>query len=71
MGRVGRFGKTVLVFIIALFVADLLYSYTVGPPINEYVQLGLHVLAVALVFPLMAIFNTWRVTRIRSQRKQV
>ena len=71
MGRVGRFGKTVLVFIIALLVVDLLYGYTLGLPTNEYVQLGLHVLAVVLVFPLAAIFNTWRVTRIRSQREQV
>jgi hypothetical protein len=71
MGRVGRFGKTVLVFIVALLVADLLYGYAVGPPTNEYVQLGLHVLGIVLVFPLAAIFNTWRVTRIRSQREQV
>jgi hypothetical protein len=71
MGRVGRVGKTVLVFIVALLVVDLLYGYTVGPPTHEYVQLGLHVLAVVLVFPLAAIFNTWRVTRIRSQREQV
>jgi len=71
MGRVGRFGKTVLVFIIALLVVDLLYGYTFGFPTNEYVQLGLHILAVVLVFPLAAIFNTWRVTRIRSQREQV
>ena len=71
MGRVGRFGKTVLVFIVALLVVDLLYGYTFGSPTNEYVQLGLHVLAVVLVFPLAAIFNTWRVTRIRSQREQV
>jgi hypothetical protein len=70
MGRVGRFGKTVLVFIVALLVADLLYGYVVGPPTNEYVQLGLHVLAVVLVFPLAAILNTWRVTKIRSQREQ-
>jgi hypothetical protein len=70
MGRVGRIGKTVLVFIAALLVADLLYGYAVGPPTNEYVQLGLHILAVVLVFPLAAIFNTWRVTRIRSQREQ-
>ncbi len=71
MGRVGRFGKTVLVFIVALLVADLLYGYVVGTPTNEYVQLGLHVLAVVLVFPLAAIFNTWRVARIRSQRERV
>lgn len=71
MGRVGRFGNTVLIFIVALLVADLLYGYVVGPPTNEYVQLGLHVLAVVLVFPLAAVFNTWRVTRIRSQREQV
>ena len=71
MGRVGRIGKTVLVFIIALLVVDLLYGYTLGPPTNEYVQLGLHVLAVVLVFPLAAIFNAWRVTRIRSHREQV
>jgi hypothetical protein len=70
MGRVGRFGKTVLVFVVALLVADLLYGYVVGPPANEYVQLGLHVLAVVLVFPLAAIFNTWRVTKIRSKREQ-
>lgn len=70
MGRGGRFGKTVLVFIIALLVADLLYGYTVGPPTNEYVLIGLHVLAVVLVVPLAAIFNTWRVIRIRSQREQ-
>ena len=71
MGRVGRIGKTVLVFIIALLVVDLLYGYTLGPPTNEYVQLGLHVLAVVLVFPLAAIFNAWRVARIRSHREQV
>jgi hypothetical protein len=71
MGRVGRIGKTVLVFIIALLVVDLLYGYTLGPPTSEYVQLGLHVLAVVLVFPLAAIFNAWRVTRIRSHREQV
>lgn len=71
MGRVGRFGKTVLVFIVALLVADLLYGYVVGPPTNEYVRIGLHVLAVVLVFPLAAIFNAWRVTRIRAQREQV
>jgi hypothetical protein len=70
MGRVGRFGGAVLVFIVALLVVNLLYDYTVGPPSNEYMQLGLHVLAVVLVFPLAAIFNTWRVTRIRSQREQ-
>ena len=70
MGRVGRAGGAVLVFIIALLVVDLLYGSTVGPPTNEYVQLGLHVLAVVLVFPLAAIFNTWRVRRIRSQRAQ-
>ena len=70
MGRVGRVGKTVLVFIVALLVVDLLYGSTVGPPTNEYVQLGLHVLVVVLVFPLAAIFNTWRITRIRSQREQ-
>ena len=70
MGRVGRAGGAVLVFIIALLVVDLLYGSTVGPPTNEYVQLGLHVLAVVLVFPLAAILNTWRVTRIRSQRAQ-
>jgi len=70
MGRVGRFGKTVLVFIVALLVVDLLYGNTFGPPTNEYVQLGLHVLAVVLVFPLAAIFNAWRVARIRSQREQ-
>ena len=70
MGHIGRFGKTVLVFIVALLVVDLLYGYTVGPPTNEYVQIGLHVLAVVLVFPLAVIFNTWRVTRIRSQREQ-
>lgn len=70
MGRVGRAGGAVLVFIVALLVVNLLYGYTVGPPTNEYVQLGLHVLAVVLVFPLAAIFNTWRVTRIRSQRAQ-
>jgi len=71
MGRVGLFGKTVLVFIGALLVADLLYGYVVGPPTNEYVRMGLHVLAVVLVFPLVAIFNTWRVTRIRTQREKV
>ena len=71
MGRVGRIGKTVLVFIVALLVVDLFYGYVVGPPTNEYVQLGLHVLAVVLVFPLAAIFNAWRVTRIRSHREQV
>jgi hypothetical protein len=71
MGRFGRFGGAVLVFIVALLVADLLYGYVVGPPSNEYVQLGLHVLAVVLVFPLAAIFNAWRVTRIRAQREQV
>ena len=71
MGRCGRFGKTVLVFIVALLVVDLLYGYTLGPPTNEYVQLGLHVLAVVLVFPLAVIFNAWRVTRIRSHRDQV
>jgi hypothetical protein len=71
MGRCGRFGKTVLVFIVALLVVDLLYGYTLGPSSNEYVQLGLHVLAVVLVFPLAAIFNAWRVTRIRSHREQV
>ena len=70
MGRVGRFGGTVLVFIVALLVVDLLYGYTFGPTTNEYVQLGLHVLAVFLVFPLAAIFNAWRITRIRSQREQ-
>lgn len=70
MGRVGRAGGAVLVFIVALLVVDLLYGYTVGPPPNEYVQLGLHVLAVVLVFPLAAIFNTWRVRRIRAQRAQ-
>jgi hypothetical protein len=70
MGHIGRFGKTVLVFIVALLVVDLLYGYTVGPPTNEYVQIGLHVLAVVLVFPLAVIFNTWRVTRIKSQREQ-
>jgi hypothetical protein len=70
MGRVGRSGGAVLVFIVALLVVDLLYGYTFGPPTNEYVQLGLHVLAVVLVFPLAAIFNTWRVTRIRSHREQ-
>jgi hypothetical protein len=70
MGRVGRFGKTVLVFIVALLVVDFLHGYIFGPPTNEYVQLGLHVLAVVLVFPLAAIFNAWRVTRIRSQREQ-
>jgi hypothetical protein len=71
MGRVGLFGKTLLVFIGALLVADLLYGYVVGPPTNEYVRIGLHVLAVVLVFPLVAIFNTWRVTRIRTQREKV
>jgi hypothetical protein len=70
MGRIGRFGGAVLVFIVALLVVNLIYGYTVGPPSNEYVQLGLHVLAVVLVFPLAAIFNTWRVTRIRAQREQ-
>ena len=70
MGRVGRFGAAVLLFIVALPVVNLLYGYTFGPPTNEYVQLGLHVLAVVLLFPLAAIFNTWRVTRIRSQRQQ-
>ena len=70
MGRVGRSGKTVLVFIIALLVVDLLYGYIFGPPTNEYMQLGLHVLAVVLVFPLAAIFNAWRVTRIRAQRER-
>jgi len=70
MGRVCRFGKTILVFIVALLVVDLLYGYTFGPPTNEYVQLGLHVLAVVLVFPLAAIFNAWQVTWIRSQREQ-
>jgi hypothetical protein len=70
MGRVGRFGKTVLVFIVALLVADLRYGYTVGPPTNEYVRIGLHVLAIVLVFPLAAIFNAWRVTRIRAHREQ-
>jgi len=70
MGRVGRFGKTVLVFIVALLVVDLLYVNTFGPPTNEYVQLELHVLAVVLVFPLAAMFNAWRVTRIRSHREQ-
>ena len=70
MGRMGRWGGTVLVFIVALLVVDLLYGHTIGPPSNEYVQLGLHVLAVLLVFPFAAIFNTWRVTRIRSQAEQ-
>jgi len=70
MGSVGRFGKTVLVFIVALLVVDLLYVSIFGPPTNEYVQLGLHVLAVVLVFPLAAMFNAWRVTRIRSHREQ-
>jgi hypothetical protein len=70
MRRIDRLGKAVLVFIVALLVADLLYGYTVGPPSNEYVQLGLHVLAVVLVFPVAAIFNTWRVTRMRSQTEQ-
>lgn len=58
MGRVGRFGGAVLVFIVALLVVNLLYDYTVGPPTNEYVRIGLHVLAVVLVFPLAEIFNT-------------
>ncbi|MEO7859011.1 MAG: hypothetical protein ABIU05_00995 [Nitrospirales bacterium] len=70
MRRASRFGKTVLVFIVALLVVDLLYGYTVGPPSNEYVQLGLHVFGVVLVFPLAAIFNAWRVRRIRSQTEQ-
>jgi len=70
MGRVGRFGKAVLVFIVALLVVNFLYGYAVGPPTNEYVRIGLQVLAVVLVFPLAAIFNTWRVTRIRSQREK-
>lgn len=70
MRRVGRLGKAVLVFIVAPLVADLLYGYTIGPPSSGYVQLGLHVLAVMLVFPLAAIFNTWRITRIRSQIEQ-
>jgi len=60
----------VLVFIVALLVVDLLYVNTFGPPTNEYVQLELHVLAVVLVFPLAAMFNAWRVTRIRSHREQ-
>ena len=70
MGRLGRFGGTVLIFIVALLVVDLLYSYIAGPPTNEYVRIGLHVLAVVLVFLLAAILNAWRVTRIRSQREE-
>ena len=65
MGRVGRFGKSVLVFIIALLVVDLLYGYTLGPPTSKYVQLGLHVLAVVLVFPLAAILNAWAAASLR------
>lgn len=69
MGRMGRFSGAVLVFIVAILVANLLYGHTLGPSSNGYVQLGLDVVAVVLVFPLAAIFNAWRVTRITSQRK--
>ena len=70
MGRIGRFGGAVLLFVVALLGADLLYGNIFGSPVNEYVQLGLQVLAVVLVFPLAAIFNAWRTTRIRVQREQ-
>ena len=64
MGRTGRALRAICVIIMALLLVDLLYGYTFGPPTNEYVAVGLHLVAVMLVFWLAAMFNFWRIRRL-------
>jgi hypothetical protein len=63
MGRIGRALKAICLIVLALLAVDLVYGYTFGPPTNEYVAIGLHVLVVILVFWLAAMFNSWRIKR--------
>ena len=49
MGRFGRKLRFVFLLILALLLVDLIYGYVMGQPTAQYIEIGLHVIAVILV----------------------
>ncbi len=52
MGRFGRMLRFVFLLVLALLLVDLIYGYVMGQPTAQYIEIGLHVIAVILVFGL-------------------
>ena len=65
MGPFGRLCFTYAILIMALVSVDLLYGYLLGPA-GQYTQIGLHVLAVVLVFWLADAIQARRLYRLQQ-----
>ncbi len=62
MGPIVRRCLSYVILIVAMLSVDLLYGYLLSPA-DESTQIGLHVLAVVLVFWLAATLQAWHFKR--------